>query len=68
MTEPDAYDRLLAILDGVRERATNSRQEDFRLTGRWNPESQRVAYLFGKAYWWDADADGRLALRRADWM
>ncbi|MFF0183522.1 hypothetical protein [Streptomyces sp. NPDC005244] len=28
----------------------------------------RVVRLFGKAYWWDRTADGRLTLARATWI
>ena len=30
--------------------------------------SQRIAYLFGKAYWWDREPDGRLTLQPAVWI
>lgn len=50
---------LQALREGTRE---------FALTGHWQPESQRVAYLFGKAYWWDREPDGRLALQPAAWI
>lgn len=33
-----------------------------------NHDSTRVAYLFGKAYWWDTDPDGRLTLQPAVWI
>lgn len=66
--EPDDYDKLLAILKRVRQQAIGARQEDFALTGRCRPEPQRVAYLFGKAYWWDRGPDGRLTLQPALWL
>ncbi|WP_329616495.1 hypothetical protein OG244_28615 [Streptomyces brevispora] len=30
--------------------------------------NQRIAYLFGKTYWWDRDPDGRLTLQPAVWI
>lgn len=68
MTGPDACDRLLAILDGMRERATDSVQGDFRLTSHWPPGSLEVVHLFGKPYWWDRLPDGRLRLQPARWI
>ena len=29
---------------------------------------QRIAYLFGKTYWWDRDPDGLLTLQPAVWI
>ncbi|WP_333742709.1 hypothetical protein [Streptomyces ardesiacus] len=49
-------------------RALRSNASDFALTGRWRPEAHRIVYLFGRAYWWDRDPDGRLALQPAVWI
>lgn len=68
MKDPDAYDRLLAVLERARRKGVNSSREDFRLTSHWPPPSVQVVDLFGKAYWWDRDPGGQLTLRPAAWI
>jgi hypothetical protein len=33
-----------------------------------DPDALRVVWLFGRPYWWNRDADGRLTLKPATWI
>ncbi|MGK9463955.1 hypothetical protein ACSLFT_28575 [Streptomyces sp. G6] len=33
-----------------------------------DPDALRVAWLFGRLYWWDRTLDGRLTLQPANWI
>ena len=33
-----------------------------------DPDALRVVWLFGRPYWWNRDADGRLMLEAAAWI